>query len=109
MIYQTIDTVSAFAARFKEYGRHNTFCWDSLQYLYGYFNEIELEYELDVISICHDFTEYNFEELVRDYGHLIGIEPGEDIEGLGQDKIVDDIGDFVTVHTVNDYTFLVQE
>jgi len=63
-----------FHAAFKEMGRQNQFSFDGLDVLFDYLEEQEEEgpgVELDVISICCDFVEY---ENIEDYGEAASIE-----------------------------------
>tara|TARA_R110002126_G_scaffold258901_1_gene401886 strand:+ start:276 stop:575 length:300 start_codon:yes stop_codon:yes gene_type:complete len=54
--------------------RSDNFSYDGLTVLYDYFEELENDLgdkiELDVISLCCDFSEYdNLKELNEDYGN----------------------------------------
>jgi len=58
-----------FVEEFKRYNRENQFTRAGLSALYDYLTEeLENEYELDVIGLCCEFTEYkDFEEFKQDY------------------------------------------
>ena len=69
MLYQKINEAD-FISAFKSI-RPENFSYEGLKALYGYFEELseDQNIELDVIAICCDFTEYeNLEEFNRDYG-----------------------------------------
>lgn len=69
MLYQEISR-GEFMNKFSIM-RPNNFSREGLEALYGYFEELSEEHniEFDVIAICCDFTEYeNLEEFNRDYG-----------------------------------------
>lgn len=70
MLYQEISKTD-FVDQFHKMDRSNNFSYEGLQALYGYFEELsdDINIEFDVIAICCDFTEYeNLEEFNRDYG-----------------------------------------
>lgn len=60
-----------FREAFRVMGRGDQFSYVGLNVLYDWFEQYEddcgEEIELDVIAICCDFTEYDLEELVREY------------------------------------------
>jgi hypothetical protein len=47
--------------------RPTNFSHDALGILFEYLDEIDSEYELDVISICCDFTECSLDEFFKSY------------------------------------------
>jgi hypothetical protein len=55
-------TESMFRDQFRLHGRGNKFSYEALTALYEYLEELdrekENEYELDVIEICCEYTEY---------------------------------------------------
>ena len=58
-------TKSRFMDRFKDMDRANNFSYDGLSALYDYLDE---NYELDVIALCCEYTEYaSLEEFQKDY------------------------------------------
>lgn len=60
---------SDFTREFKEYGREDNFSREALDALYDYLEEIDENFELDVIGICCDYTEYaDEEEAIEAYG-----------------------------------------
>ena len=69
MLYQEINEAD-FISAFKSI-RPENFSYEGLKSLYGYFEELseDQNIELDVIAICCDFTEYDsLAEFNRDYG-----------------------------------------
>ena len=78
MLYQEINQAD-FISAFKSI-RPENFSYEGLKSLYGYFEELseDQNIELDVIAICCDFTEYDsLAEFNRDYGKNF-----EDIEEI---------------------------
>lgn len=72
-----------FIQAFEDAGRGNQFSREALFALFDYLEELEQdldeEIELDVISICCDYTEYeSLEEFNKDYG--VEHETIEDLE-----------------------------
>ena len=89
MLYQEISKTD-FVDQFKIMNRSNNFSYEGLQALYGYFEELseDQNIEFDVIAICCDFTEYdNLEEFNRDYGK--NFEDVEEIFDLTQVIMID--------------------
>lgn len=67
-MYKTL-TKSEFINEFRECGRGEQFSYKGFEALYDYLEEEE--YELDVIALCGDYTEYESIEDVRaDYDNL---------------------------------------
>jgi hypothetical protein len=69
-IIETID-LSLFRSRFADYGREKDFSYEGLEALYEYLNELsedcDVPMEMDVISICCDFCEYDSGQLFREF------------------------------------------
>jgi len=64
-----------FCQAFKDYDRDNNFTWEGRQALFDYLTELEEstgeEWELDVIAICCDFSEYeDLDELKKEYNDI---------------------------------------
>lgn len=71
MIVKTV-TFNDFYNEFKAYDRLDNFSYEGLVALYEYlenlYEDLGETYELDVIELCCEFTEYeSFEELQVDY------------------------------------------
>ena len=62
MIYKTID-IYDFRAAFTDYDRADQFSYDGLGALFDWLDELSADtdtpYELDVIGLCCEFTEYS--------------------------------------------------
>jgi len=60
-----------FRDEFFNHGRGNQFSWNGLEALYNYLEEINSNYELDVIGLCCEFTEYkDLNEIKNDYEYI---------------------------------------
>lgn len=81
-------TLSRFMQRFEERNRGDNFSYGGLKVLFNYLNDLESdtgeEYELDVIGICCDFSEY---ESIKDYNNQNGTEYSTP-EELSEDTVV---------------------
>ena len=59
-----------FTEAFRE-SRPNSFNYEALEALFDYFEQYEadtgVEVELDVIAICEDFNEYDYEYVATEY------------------------------------------
>ena len=80
--------------------RKNQFSYEALGALFDYFEEYEEstgeEYELDIVAICCEFTEYNsLKEFQKDYG--------TDYESI------DDIENETLVLRLDDESFIIQQ
>ena len=61
--------LSDFRHAFYNMGRGNQFSYEALELLYNFYEEMDPNYELDVISICCDWCEYiNEDKLFKEYG-----------------------------------------
>jgi hypothetical protein len=96
MLYQEISKTD-FVDQFKIMNRSENFSREGLEALYGYFEELsdDQNIEFDVIAICCDFTEYNnLAEFNLDYGMKF-----DDIE---------EIFDHTQVIMINNEKFIIQ-
>ena len=95
MLYQEINQAD-FISAFKSI-RPDNFSYQGLKALYGYFEELseDQNIELDVIAICCDYTEYDsLAEFNRDYGKNF-----DDIE---------EIFDHTQVIMIDNQSFIIQ-
>ena len=81
-----------FLEEFKKYDREDQFSYEGKRALYEYLNDLSKDIgepiELDIISLCCEFTEYdNLKEFCNNYGYTIG----DDIDDI------DDINEYTTV------------
>lgn len=82
---------SQFINAFHNCGRGEQFTYNGLIALYDFLEEMnegsDTEYELDVIALCCEFTEYtDFEELQDNYSNI------EDREELENNTLVINVG-----------------
>jgi hypothetical protein len=91
----SIDSASEFRNQFIAYNRDNFTC-QGYELLFDYFEEIDADMVLDVISICCDYTEDNPDDIISNYSI--------DVEGLDDDEKIEAVRDYL-----NDNTMLVGE
>lgn len=96
-MYQTISK-GQFRDAFLNMGRKDQFTYEGLGALYDYLEEVysdnELGYELDVIALCCDYTEYaTLEEFNAEH------DPAE---------CIDDINERTQVIKIDDDSFIIQ-
>ena len=90
---QTINE-NEFITAFRNNGTYKiNFSYEGLKALYNYFVELEAELnedlELDIISICCEYTEYeNFEEIKEAYNNL-------------NIKTIEDLAEYTTIIRVD--------
>ena len=83
-MHQTISQWD-FVRAFTEMNRESNFSEEGRIALFEFLEEVNPDSELDVISICCEFTEYaNVEDLKADYSHLL-----EDEEFEDDDEVLD--------------------
>lgn len=58
-------TFSDFTASFHRMGRDDQFSYEALRLLYDFLEEVQPDYELDVIALCCDFTEEKNENNIK--------------------------------------------
>lgn len=93
-----------FLKEFEKHGRGEQFSYEGKKALFEYLNELSEDlgepFELDVIALCCEFTQYNsLEDFNRDYSYSLGY----DI------KDIEDINDYTIVIPVGDETFIIQD
>ena len=74
---QTINK-SQFRDAFSDMGRGDQFSYDALGLLYDYLEEVDEDFELDVIAICCDFSEDSIEDIASNYSIDLGELEDED-------------------------------
>jgi hypothetical protein len=86
-MYQTIDTASSFRDEFRACGRADQFSYEALGLLFDYLEAYEMdtgeEIELDVVSICCDYSEDSPENIRDQYGI--------DTEGMDEGQVLDEV------------------
>lgn len=60
-MYITINSASAFMDEFTSAGRGDQFSYGAMEALFDYYDELD-NFELDVIAVCCDWTEYENED-----------------------------------------------
>ncbi len=60
--------------------RPDNFSYQGLQSLFDYLEDIDPDFELDVIAICCDFSEDSFENIADQYGIELDAEMDEDYQ-----------------------------
>jgi hypothetical protein len=63
---QTINE-SQFIDAFKAMGRGDQFSYEALKLIYEYFEELDPDFDLDVIAICCDFEEAHYSDVIGRY------------------------------------------
>lgn len=103
-IIRTLD-LAGFRRAFNDCGREGQFSANALAWLYGWYDELSDSYELDVIGICCEWTEYDAPgEVWEAYGHLIGCDADPD----RYDELLERIGD-ETSYALLDGSVLIQD
>jgi hypothetical protein len=70
-------TKSSFRDAFIDYDRKDQFSYEGLGVIYDFLEECDPDWELDVIAICCDFTEYeSLEDFNKEH------DPAESIEEI---------------------------
>lgn len=67
-MYQTINNASQFRDAFRVMDRHGNFSYEGMELLFNYLEELNPDYELDVIELCCEYSESTPDEIVEDYG-----------------------------------------
>ena len=103
MIIKRVD-FSDFLEEFKKCGREEQFTYKAKKALYEYLNQISEDLgepiELDVISLCCQFTEYSsLQEFNNDYVYSIGY----DLDSI------EEINDYTMVIQIDEKSFIIQD
>ena len=73
-----IENASQFRDEFRQCGRQGQFSYEALGLLFEYFEEIDPDYELDVIAICCEYSEDSVAQIADWYGlEFSSIEEGD--------------------------------
>lgn len=67
-------TQSDFRDAFRSMGRNDQFSYEGLGLLFDYLEELDPDYELDVVGLCCEFSESSVDQIAADYDI--------DVEGL---------------------------
>ena len=94
---QTVN-LSAFCDAFRAYGRYDQFGYNALQILFDYLEDMEqdtsVEIELDVISLCCDYSVDSVADIAENYG--IDLSDCEDDDAM-RDAVLDYLQDNTSV------------
>ena len=69
-----------FRDEFRRAGRADQFSYEALGLIFDYFEDVEPDYELDVIEICCGFTEATPDEITQNYS--LDTDPLEFLEDI---------------------------
>lgn len=90
-MYITIDHVSQFRDQFHRAGRGDQFSYEGLGLLFDYLEEIDPDYDLDVIALCCEYSEASYAEIAEMYDI--------DLNGVHENKISEVIMDYLSDNT----------
>lgn len=62
-----IENASQFRDLFQQYGRTDQFSYGALGLLFDYLEEIDSDYDLDVVAICCEYAESSLSEVAEYY------------------------------------------
>lgn len=74
----TIYNSSQFRDAFHRAGRGDQFSYEALELLFDYLEELDSDYELDVVAICCDYAELTPLEILEGHGVELNDEEKED-------------------------------
>jgi hypothetical protein len=90
-MYITIDHASQFRDQFRQAGRGDQFSYEALNMLYEYLEDIDPQYELDVIALCCDYAEATPAEIANDYNL--------DVDTENEDATFDAVREYLDDHS----------
>ena len=80
----SIDSRSQFSDQFRMAGRITQFSYEALSLLYDYLEESDPDYDLDVIALCCEYVEQDWDDVASSYDiDLTGFDNDDD-EGQKQ-------------------------
>jgi len=88
---QTIN-LAKFRDAFHQADRGTQFSYEGLEVLFNYLEEIDPDYELDVIGICCDFSEGLWQHIASDYSIKIDENENEDEQAEQVRQYLEDEG-----------------
>lgn len=88
-MHLSITHASQFADQFHKVGRGSQFSYDALRMLFNWLEDVQPDYELDVIAICCEFAESTVDELLDSYNIPLD-EENEDVEAQVIQYLVDE-------------------
>ena len=96
MLYKELSE-NEFVYEFERYDRQDNFTKEALLYLYDELNNNENNIEIDVISICCDYSEYTIEEAKYQYSETINFN-----NSLNNESFINKLREYTTVITMGD-------
>ena len=93
-----------FARAFKEMDR-DYYSYEGYQALYDYYDEFS-DFDLDVIAICCDVSEYTEEELLNEYSYLLEREEDQEEDEYLND-LIEELEDHTRIIKLDNENFLV--
>lgn len=90
-MHQVIENVYQFRDSFHQAGRGNQFSYEGLEVLFDWLEEVNPDYELDVIGLCCEFSEDSVEEIARYYEIPL--------DGLSEEDAFDQVMNFLEEST----------
>lgn len=107
-IVSVIYSASNFRDQFINSGRGDNFSYEGFKALYEYLEELSENIgeniELDPVAICCDYSEYDLDDLKREYSYLIS---DEDFDTDNLDCWIELLQDYTTVLVVASETIIV--
>jgi len=74
----TIENASQFRDEFRQCGRADQFSYEALGLLFDYLEEVDPDYDLDVIALCCEYSEDSVQQIADWYGlEFSSIEEGD--------------------------------
>lgn len=80
MIYSTINNASQFRDQFHRCGRGDQFSYEALGLLFDHLDSLGDDVELDVIGVCCEYAEDDWDQITTNYSFDI-----DSLEGLDED------------------------
>jgi hypothetical protein len=80
MIMKQTITFSDFVGAFRDHDRYDQFGYQALEILYNYLEELDPDYELDVIAICCEYSVDHADDIAAQYAIDVTDTAGEPIE-----------------------------
>lgn len=105
-------TFNRFCDRFKDMNRDNNFSYNGKRALFDYLEEMEEQtdepYELDIIALCCDYTEYeSIKEYLENYNTTLEKEDFDSDEEFNE-AVREGIADNTIVIPIDDESFIIQ-
>ncbi len=63
-----IENASQFRDEFRQCGRADQFSYEALGLLFDYLEDVDNDYDLDVIALCCEYAEDSVEQIAESYG-----------------------------------------